>query len=686
MLALFGVYLTLSIWVTWPLAVAGSERMLAIEGAPGVGGELIAADLDLVIWSLAWVSHALVAQPFELFDANAFYPAPRSLAFSEHFFGLQPLFAPPYWLSESPVVAANLSIVLILALRGLAMAMFLGLFVSVPAAFAAGFLYAFPPSAIDGLPKFYMEATFYLPLAFWCLERWLDEARLRHVVGLAACLAMQALVSNYLAWSSAIAFMSYLAITLTVRRHTLDRRRWLGLVAAGCGSLLFFSIFAWPYLSLIGLGILPDNRDPAFLHGLGLHPAIALSKIRSFFFEDGGAWFGFGLALVGLILGQRVHRRVAWAALLIVALGTLLAAGPNVKFMDLSFGGLYLAAMQWLPGFAGMRVSFRFLSIVVVGLAILAGLGLDRLMRISGGSSRRGWALALALVALDLALVSRRPIRLEEVPLGEGLAPVYKWLADNGEGGALIELPLARIQSQARRQLTSTAHWLPMVGGYSGHVPDSSTILYEMAAGLPRASALQSLLDVVDLRWVVVHEKDLAPAARQAWTGPIARGLEPVGRFGDARLFRVVAQPATHRRELLLSKTLTLDGRQRELLQSECPGRIELISSPSRESFGNFWVWALTVRIHNDGDRDWAGLGAIPRLLVRLRVCPQGEDRPCAGKGLRLSSDVPAGESIVESVRAVVPSPEKAVIVELFQADGLPLAECGVSKLLVSVP
>ncbi len=58
------------------------------------GSPLALADTRLNAWSLAWVQHALLAQPLDLFHANAFHPAENGLAGSEHLIGLALLTLP----------------------------------------------------------------------------------------------------------------------------------------------------------------------------------------------------------------------------------------------------------------------------------------------------------------------------------------------------------------------------------------------------------------------------------------------------------------------------------------------------------------------------------------------------------------------------------------------------------------
>jgi hypothetical protein len=76
--ALGGV--ALALLVTWPLVLHLPSRI-----APDLGDPVRTA------WQIAWVGHALTHNPLHLFDSNAFYPNPLSLAFSDSLLGYGPL-------------------------------------------------------------------------------------------------------------------------------------------------------------------------------------------------------------------------------------------------------------------------------------------------------------------------------------------------------------------------------------------------------------------------------------------------------------------------------------------------------------------------------------------------------------------------------------------------------------------
>ena len=69
----------LAVLTTWPLVLHLPSRI-----APDLGDPVRTA------WEIAWVGHAMLHSPLHLFDANAFYPHPLSLAFSDSLLGYGP--------------------------------------------------------------------------------------------------------------------------------------------------------------------------------------------------------------------------------------------------------------------------------------------------------------------------------------------------------------------------------------------------------------------------------------------------------------------------------------------------------------------------------------------------------------------------------------------------------------------
>ena len=80
--------IALAVLTSWPLVLHLSSRI-----APDLGDPIRTA------WQVAWVGHALFHDPLHVFDSNAFYPHPLSLAFSDSLLG----YGPVAWIGTGSV-------------------------------------------------------------------------------------------------------------------------------------------------------------------------------------------------------------------------------------------------------------------------------------------------------------------------------------------------------------------------------------------------------------------------------------------------------------------------------------------------------------------------------------------------------------------------------------------------------
>src|SRR5438477_5876786 len=92
------LFLLLSVAMTWPLA----RNFTRAVPDP--------VDSYINTWILDWDWYATFHQPLQLFDANAFYPARYSLAYSENLYGIALLLFPFRALGVTPIAAHNLAI------------------------------------------------------------------------------------------------------------------------------------------------------------------------------------------------------------------------------------------------------------------------------------------------------------------------------------------------------------------------------------------------------------------------------------------------------------------------------------------------------------------------------------------------------------------------------------------------
>jgi hypothetical protein len=107
------------------------------------------------------------------------------------------------------------------------------------------------------------------------------------------------------------------------------------------------------------------------------------------------------LAVVGLVAGMRHDRHRTWvvAVGLTAALSAVWALGPRTPLWGL--------AADWMPGFSSVRVSARWLDIVALVVALLAGLGLEAVSR---DEPRRGVAVAGAGAAMVAVAIVVGPL------------------------------------------------------------------------------------------------------------------------------------------------------------------------------------------------------------------------------------------------------------------------------------
>jgi len=226
-------------------------------------------------------------------------------------------------------------------------------------------------------------------------------------------------------------------------------------------------------------------------------------------------------ALLAFSRHARDHLRT-WAAsasgvfAVITVFAIVMSFGPETRAMDRRVldTSLYTFFYSYVPGFDGLRVPARFGMIVMLGLSVLAAIGLqwlvDRLhsmSRLNVGVSP-SWSIAICgtLIAVESFAA---PIPVDGNSAGyarPGLAPlpalqldappVYTFLASLPAESVVVELPLGEPAFDVRYMYYSTRHWRRLVNGYSGGMPPS----YEQLD-----MALQEFRTRPERAWDVLH-------------------------------------------------------------------------------------------------------------------------------------------------------------------------------------
>jgi hypothetical protein len=224
--------------------------------------------------------------------------------------------------------------------------------------------------------------------------------------------------------------------------------------------------------------------------------------------------------------------------------------GPPTTPNALFWGKPFEWVSNWMPGFTVIRVPGRFGMGVLLGAAALAGLGADVLF---GALSARGFGRrAIAVAALALVTVSALEFgifhfrfRSFPLPVGPRIPEVYRDLRD-AEPGPVLELPGGTLEpfvyarSEARSAYYSIYHGHELLNGYTGYLPETYWLVMSVARVLPDPRALGLLVRLTGLRYVLLHDRVLPSADRDAWSDP--PGLELIAQHDGDRLYRVVSR------------------------------------------------------------------------------------------------------------------------------------------------
>jgi hypothetical protein len=477
-------FVALALAHTWPLVTA-----------PATLSRTDSADALLNQWILGWVAHALATSPLSLFDANIFFPEPRTLAFSEHLVVPALFSAPVFWTGGSPVLAYNLTLWAGLALTGWATALVLHRWTGDwPAALFAGSLAAFNTDTLTRMPHIQAMHLEFLPLAMLALDDVLRRGGWRDAVRLGAFTALQMLCSGYLLVMTAVALLT--ASLARVREWTgVHLRTHLPLlVVAATAAALICAPFLFQYYRV--------QQDQ------GLTRSVEEIRLYS------GSWANF------LATGARVHFHT-WAAPYYRAANA--AAFPGVLPLALAatailqgiawreprarmwlVTGIIGAALSFgpaLPGYAllyeavpvlqGIRAVARFALLPLLATGVLAGFALAALRTRWTRAGRTRLAQAAGVLAVAVVNLENARAPMAFVP-SEGIPAVYRALA-NEPDAVVAELPFpepARIAANAPAVHASITHWHPLLNGYSGYMPRSYEVHHEGLRVFPDPAAI----------------------------------------------------------------------------------------------------------------------------------------------------------------------------------------------------
>lgn len=401
----------------------------------------------------------------------------------------------------------------------------------------------------------------FLPLYVLALLRLLDRPSWRRAVVMGALLGVCSIANFYYGL-----FGIVLSVVIVIHRGLSEWRRtgWGRFVLATAGAGALYAVLVLPVLRLLSRSIDAENamvnRDPEFVwaslinHNITdvvsfLRPGSHYSPdLKALYGEDlliviYLGWAALTLAVVGLALTKPRKGRGLWATIAVVFL--VFSLGPYLhvggEYVELAGRRVplpFLVFFEAFPLFSRISHPFRFVVPATLGLGMLAGLGVQGLIRRLPERIPKVAPVAVAcgLVLAEILLASPAPW-----PLPRCDADIPEVYAELEGEGAVLDLPIT-VPNLERAVYTwyQTAHQHPSPYGLNDPVPDAlernplTALLVQVEAS--RAMTLPRMLPELELvagadmlreqgySWIVVHEA-LYPSHKRALVGTVLEGL-----------------------------------------------------------------------------------------------------------------------------------------------------------------
>jgi uncharacterized membrane protein len=492
------------------------------------------------------VAHALTTDPAAVYQANIFYPQRNALAFSEANLVEGALGAPVWALTRNPYTTHNVVALSSFVFAG-AGAYYLVRHLTGHrgAAAVAGVLYAFCPFAFARTAHIQLLFTGGIPFCLLAFHRLAARPSVGRAVALGMCLWLQALACAYYGIFAGLMVGLGTLVVATTRRRWRSRDFWLAIGLAAFVSVALTVPFFLPYLEV--------------QQGTGFTRTLDDARMYS---ADAGAWLASSAwAHRSWLSWIEPFNEVLFPGLITLALGAAgviiaLRSPPERELLIfyglsavlafwLSFGpdaGLYTVFYNTIPVFSFLRAPGRIGIVVVICLAVFAGVAVRTLLRDRPRAAM--WAAVIALVAA--AELTQAPLTaLREVA---PFPDAYRTLAVQPPG-AVAEFPYFYERSDYPRHafymLNSTTHWMPLVNGYSDHIPQEFRDQVRPLSSFPTRESFQ-ILGRVGARYVVFHLNMYDSRSRIRVIeriGSYATYLRPLVQEGDVWIFEIVGFP-----------------------------------------------------------------------------------------------------------------------------------------------
>ena len=242
-----------------------------------------------------------------------------------------------------------------------------------------------------------------------------------------------------------------------------------------------------------------------------------------------------------LVAWRRTHRQdAAWFYAILAVGAAALLLGPPLGPWQFVY---------WIPPLSFIRAPLRFSLLVVLGLAVLCGIALDRLTARRSASTRA----ALALAAGMLFVIEFAAVPLDGYAFTMDIPAIDRWLDTLPKPFTIAEVPIATPgdvslfnAESARYMVHSIAHFQKTVMGFTGVLPPDHAQLFDEMSHFPDDASLRHLLEY-HVTYVVVHGDDYSPEDYGALAAGLHRysaWLTPIHAMGKEAVYSLHPPPS----------------------------------------------------------------------------------------------------------------------------------------------
>jgi hypothetical protein len=523
------VLLLLALAMTWPL-LPNLTRAASDPGDPYINAFI-----------LDWGAAQTLRAPLALFDAPLFFPARRTLAFSEHLYGLALLSIPLRAAGLSPLTAHIVLLLLGFVASGLgAYVLVLSRTRSIGAAAVAAILFAFVPYRLGQISHLQHVWSPFLPLALQAILRLADVPTVHK--GAMCALILLCLGLTNIHWLLFGGTMMAVTSLILVCAGVAGRRFVLLATAASAVAALCLLPFLLPYRRVAEDYGLARSYTETLQYSAQASDWLRAPSNNRIHGPHAGNVDGErrlfpgvilpALVLVGAVSLFRRHARDAAVPFIVVAaiiatgiaatawqnelltITTLLLIGGGayacrgdrqlllgyilLVWIGLGFVGslglngfFHRTRFTWFEPFRALRVPARWAIVTCTGAAALAAYAFVAMERLWPRAARYA---AVAVLAGFLFEARTAPYRWYLQATDD--AAVYDWLARLPDRGGTLELPISTHTFEYDYTLAATRHHRRIVNGASGVQPPFHRQVTSLAHANPIPARLSTSSNV----------------------------------------------------------------------------------------------------------------------------------------------------------------------------------------------